>query len=151
VTALSAREAPGRTWLGLAAGFGLLALGACASQDTPATPAPAPEIAARSPEAPSPPSREEPAPEAAHLIGLKADDVTALLGAPGLRRRDAPAEIWQYGDAACTLDLFLYTDKAGRAPYTVTHVEVRRRPPEAISKDDCLRRVLKARRAQRTG
>lgn len=139
-----------------------LTLGACTASPTPevanpaktadASPsAPPPALAAVTPEMPSPARpEEEPLPDVSRLIGLKAEDVTALLGAPGFRRKDAPAEIWQYGDTSCTLDLFLYTDKTAAAPYTVTHIEVRRRALEAISREECFRRLLKARRAERS-
>lgn len=155
-----------RSTVGLAASLTLaaaLALGACTTSPAPevATPtqavaappsAPPPALAAVPPETPSPAHREEePLPDVNRLIGLKAEDVTALLGTPGFRRKDAPAEIWQYGDASCTLDLFLYTDKTGAAPYTVTHIEVRRRALEVVSREECFRRLLKARRAERAG
>jgi hypothetical protein len=137
-----------------------LTLGACTASPTPevataatmAAPSPsAPVLAAVPPESPKPARpEEEPLPDVNRLIGLKAEDVTALLGAPGFRRKDAPAEIWQYGDTSCTLDLFLYTDKTAAAPYTVTHIEVRRRALEAVSREECFRRLLKARRAERS-
>jgi hypothetical protein len=134
-----------------------LALGACTASPTPEVAtatktAPTPALAAVPPESPPPARPEEtPLPDVSRLIGLKADEVTALLGTPGFRRKDAPAEIWQYGDASCTLDLFLYTDKRGAAPHSVTHIEVRRRTLEAVSREECFRRLLKARRAQQAG
>lgn len=139
----------------------VLALGACTTPPAPdvtaatktgTLPLTTPELTAVPPESPRPARpEEEPLPDVSHLIGLKADEVTALLGTPGFRRKDAPAEIWQYSDASCTLDLFLYTDKTGAAPHSVTHIEVRRRVLEAVSREECFRRVLKARRAQRAG
>ena len=139
----------------------VLALGACAAPSAPEVtattktdtmPLTTPELTAAAPESPRPARpEEEPLPDVSRLIGLRADEVTALLGAPGFRRKDAPAEIWQYSDASCTLDLFLYTDKTGAAPHSVTHIEVRRRALEAVSREECFRRVFKARRAQRAG
>jgi hypothetical protein len=58
----------------------------------------------------------------ARLKGLTAIQVKSVLGSPNFRRRDNPAEIWQYRGSACTLDLFLY-DEAGRQ--TVSHYAVR--------------------------
>lgn len=44
------------------------------------------------------------------LPGMRGTELTTLIGAPQLRRRDGQAEIWQYRGSACTLDIFLYTD-----------------------------------------
>lgn len=56
------------------------------------------------------------------LLGLSADDVTAKLGRPTLVRRERDAEIWQYRQTDCVLDLFLY----GNAKQ-VEHVDLRDR------------------------
>jgi len=48
--------------------------------------------------------------DAADLNGLAANDVSRLLGAPGLLRNEGPAQVWQYADQTCILDLFLYND-----------------------------------------
>jgi len=45
------------------------------------------------------------------LVGLVGEDLTGLLGKPGLIRRDAPAEVWTYQSRACHLDLYLYSDE----------------------------------------
>jgi hypothetical protein len=42
------------------------------------------------------------------LVGLKGNEVTALLGAPSFTRRENGAEVWQYIKADCALDIFLY-------------------------------------------
>jgi hypothetical protein len=60
------------------------------------------------------------------LIGLDSAGVEAMLGPPDLRRREAPAELWQYRNEACVLDLYLYADGAG-APATVADVAARAR------------------------
>ncbi|MCP4330440.1 MAG: hypothetical protein GY791_18610 [Alphaproteobacteria bacterium] len=56
------------------------------------------------------------------LQGMDSDNLNRLLGTPGLLRRDGPAQIWQYVDQACILDLFLYEN--GRRHY-VEYVEAR--------------------------
>src|SRR5260221_5762501 len=56
--------------------------------------------------------RPQPLKDTRELIGLERGDVEARLGPPALRRRDAPAEIWQYRSPLCVLDLFLYRDGA---------------------------------------
>ena len=60
------------------------------------------------------------------LLGLARADVAALLGPPGLLRRDPPAEMWQYRNEACVLHLFLYAVGADTG-YEVRHVELRGR------------------------
>ncbi len=54
------------------------------------------------------------------------DQVIGLLGPPRFKRRDNPAEIWQYRNKACALDLFLYRVANGAA-YRVRHFETRGR------------------------
>ena len=85
----------------------VLALAACAS----AAQTPPPAVATARPVAlpatpPAPPAMDPRA-----LIGMASTGLTELLGAPLLLRRDAPAEIWQYGTADCVLDLTLYPDE----------------------------------------
>ncbi|MEK7246572.1 MAG: hypothetical protein AAB223_11195 [Pseudomonadota bacterium] len=111
-----------------AAGLALIAA-ACAEVPSaiyapaPAPDAPAPDRAARPPARP-----ETPPADASALVGRDARAVAELLGEPQLKRRDPPAELWQYRAGPCVLDLFLYADKAGSAA-TVTHVEMRAVPP----------------------
>lgn len=107
------------------------------------------DVAAR-PEAPS--ASEHPAlSQPDRLIGLKAAEIADLLGAPGFRRKDSPAEIWQYRAQGCFLDVFLYADKAGGELYSVAHVEVRPRRAEPVTKQDCLRQVVRGKRVERSG
>ena len=65
------------------------------------------------------------------LLGLARADVVALLGPPGLLRRDPPAEMWQYRNEDCVLHLFLYAVRAD-AGYEVRHVELRGRAGAAV-------------------
>ncbi len=58
----------------------------------------------------------------ADLTGLDGPSVERLFGKPGLVRRDYPAEVWQYRNATCVLDVYLYPDKDH---LTVTHAEAR--------------------------
>ena len=51
-----------------------------------------------------PPPKHDPE----ELMGLNRGQITVMLGAPNLVRRDAPAEVWQYLGGECVLDLFLY-------------------------------------------
>jgi hypothetical protein len=84
--------------------------------------------------------------DAQQLAGMDADNVARLLGSPGLLRHDGPAQIWQYVDEACILDLFLYSN-GGR--HLVEYVEARAAnmgrtsPPTAQS---CVDAILRDRR-----
>lgn len=70
-------------------------------------------------------------PELSILTGMDPAQLIALLGAPDLRRREPPAELWQYRNADCVLDVFLYGE--GNR-YRVLRSETRNRhvlPPAA--------------------
>lgn len=46
------------------------------------------------------------------FINLNIHELSKLLGAPLLVRRDGNAEVWQYKGEACTLDVFLYESQS---------------------------------------
>lgn len=71
--------------------------------------------------------------EIAALKGLSAIQVKDMLGPPSFTRRDKPAEIWQYRNDLCILDLFLYPDAKNQ---TVAHYAVR--SPRHASDNACL-------------
>lgn len=100
-------------------------------------------MAAPEPAPPDPAPPEKTYPEPAHLSGLDGSRVLALLGAPGLKRHDDPAEIWQYQTRACTLHLFLYRAAKGDA-YKVRHFETRARGKDRVSEKACFVGLLKA-------
>ncbi len=81
-------------------------------------------------------------------MGLSAAAVTALLGPPDYRRRDKPAEIWQYRNDACVLDIFLYS--ANGAPAKVNHMDFRRpgadRDKAGLSDGECFRGFVRQQR-----
>ena len=80
------------------------------------------------------------------LRGLSAGQVEEVLGAPSFRRRDPPAEVWQYRTGPCTLDLFFYGEEGGER--SVAHHAVRNPGGgPAMSDAACLGEVL-ARRNQ---
>ncbi|MBM3511939.1 MAG: hypothetical protein FJX61_17650 [Alphaproteobacteria bacterium] len=68
------------------------------------------------------------------LVGLLSRDVEGLLGRPAFVRRDGPAQIWQYGTQACTLNLFFYRDGA---VLKVRHFEVRDRNADLATTGGC--------------
>jgi len=83
-------------------------------------------------------------PEPASLAGLDESQLAGLLGQPRFKRRDDPAEIWQYRNDACALDVFLYkTGKDGR--FTVRHFETRGRDRRPVDQKDCFVGLLKDR------
>lgn len=79
------------------------------------------------------------------LIGLPDDALMRLLGAPGFRRDDPPAQRWQYRTSACLFDVFLFQDTTRANAYAVTHIEARGLDVNRVSSRDCLLSVLKNR------
>ena len=75
------------------------------------------------------------------LLGLSGVAVARRLGAPSLVRRDGPAEIWQYRETACILDVFLYTNTDGQH---VRYVELRSRDTTTRPQRRCFAKLLEA-------
>lgn len=82
---------------------------------------------------PDPSLREapRPTPELQQLLGLDRAGLSDLLGKPTLLRREASAEVWQYGTAQCVLHLFLYRDSA-EGSFQVVHIDAVSRGPSGI-------------------
>ena len=74
-----------------------------------------------------------PPPSPARLLGMRGAAVAGLLGPAKLVRRDGDAEIWQYRNDHCVLDVFLY----GPGPLSVTHVDLRKRRRGTQDKTAC--------------
>jgi hypothetical protein len=79
------------------------------------------------------------------LLGLSADELTGLLGPADFTRNDGPAEIWQFRNSECVLDVFLYRDPA-RGGYRVEHVQTRDRGLVRAADQSCVADLLRARR-----
>ena len=124
-----------------------------------------PELAELAEPAPDKPAPPPPQPEKSidlallpgtgSLLGLDHGQLNDMLGPPDFRRRDDPAELWQYRRQTCVLDVFLYREKTGGV-LTVAHVEVRR--PDSAQPDSgkfagrkCLYGLKKDRKKQTTG
>lgn len=130
------------------------ALAACEATE-PMKPAPASRYIKAVPQAratPLPPAaRPEPPvvkrpriyPEPDVLDGLTAEKVEKLLGVPGFKRTDEPAEIWQYRVEDCILDLFMY-ETLDSSQRSVAHYETRTRKGDTANAKECFVRVLKA-------
>jgi len=143
-----------------------LLLGACAQApdagSPPMTPAVTPAGAAagnpaqtasaadvRSTPAPTPePEKVFPPPE--RLMGLAGGELLDLLGRPRFKRRDDPAEIWQYRTDACALDLFLYRAADGNT-FTVRHMETRNMNGAGLGARECVARLFRAHEERRAG
>jgi hypothetical protein len=83
----------------------------------------------------------------AQLLGLHADQLTALLGRADFTRNDGPAEIRQFRDPDCVLDVFLYQDPL-HGGYLVEHVETRDRGLVRAAERTCVAGLLRARRTR---
>jgi hypothetical protein len=79
------------------------------------------------------------------LLGLGPDQLTALLGRADFTRNDGPAEIRQFREADCVLDVFLYQDPS-EGGYRVEHVETRDRGLVRTADRTCVAALLRARR-----
>lgn len=80
-------------------------------------------------------------PSSTELSGLGRTELVGLLGPADFTRVDGPAEIMQYRNGGCTLDVFLYRVAAGRET-RVTHVEARDANMETVPGDTCLKSVV---------
>ncbi|MBT3767767.1 MAG: hypothetical protein HOB79_07910 [Rhodospirillaceae bacterium] len=75
------------------------------------------------------------------LVGLKPDRLIEILGPPGFRRADAPAEIWQYRYGGCVLNLILYETGKNKT-LNVSHYTIRSVAEKNISDWNCLLGLL---------
>ena len=86
----------------------------------------------------------EPVPELDSLMGLAVPEIIALLGNPQFQRMDAPAELWQYRQNGCVLDLFLYPSSTGLA---VDHLETRHLKTASGDAQECFAAMVRTARA----
>lgn len=107
----------------------------------------APVVIPKAPAVREVPKPERQYPEPTVLDGLAAAQVETLLGVPGFKRNDDPAEIWQYRVNSCTLDLFMY-ETLDSSQRSVAHYEARPKPDAPINIRDCFIDVIKAGEAQ---
>lgn len=125
------------------AGLAALALGACAPADR-APPATTPETVESQPAtAPEPAPPPKPKITTAELLGRADTWVVAKLGEPAFRRTDRHANIWQYKNGTCVLNLFLYDDVIDGqvrdgGPAHVRHFDARDTQGQATDRDACL-------------
>jgi hypothetical protein len=102
------------------------------------------DAAADGTELPPPDTYEAAAPaDPDAVMGLGRTEVEALLGEPGLVRREAPAEVWQYQSRGCVLDVFLYE---ASADFQVVYLEARDGEAVSATTANCLGAVMDERR-----
>jgi hypothetical protein len=113
----------------------------------PETPAAPPEMPARQSEAPA----EEPAqtalaaPSPADLIGLDEQRTTDLLGPAAAMEARAPATVWHYKGARCSLDLTFYMEmRSGRM--RILHAEFKGDAPTPERRQTCLKAIIEENR-----
>lgn len=82
------------------------------------------------------------------LMGLEPESLVRLLGRPGLIRREAPAEIWQYHAHACVFDIFLYQEEE---TFRVAYFEARDTAGTRQANEDCLARILEEKAGEPAG
>ena len=80
-------------------------------------------------------------PKLSALQNLTGKQVLALLGTPSFKRSDNSAEVWQYQNDNCTLDLFLY-ENLDTAILSVVHSEIRLQPNQILTKKECFKIVI---------
>jgi hypothetical protein len=119
----------------LTAGFALsLALGSCtADQATPATSGQSVRTAAATP------GQATAAPTKLHL--MNSSQIIAMLGEPGFKREENPAQVWRYRSEACVLELMLYRFDRD---LQVRHVEARDEKFRAVAQNACIDSIVAA-------
>ncbi|MDJ0950021.1 MAG: hypothetical protein QNJ94_13975 [Alphaproteobacteria bacterium] len=84
------------------------------------------------------------------LRGQSPEQIQAMFGAPGFKRREGPARIWQYTGPTCNLDLFFYPAKdAPDGPIAVVHFEIRDVTAQPVTSRGCLATLANAQSAAR--
>jgi hypothetical protein len=131
---------PGPAGLGLprfvlTGGFALLlALGSCtADQQATTSSQNIRSAAAVSVPATSGPTR---------LHNLSSNQIVAMLGEPGFKREENPAQIWRYRSESCVLELMLY--RLDR-DLQVRHVETRDEKFKAVAQNACIDSIVASR------
>jgi len=112
----------------LSAGFlALLALGSCSTTEISqsATTGTSIRSAAVAPATGAP----------TRLNNLSGAQIVAMLGEPGFKREENPAQIWRYRSASCVLELMLY--RLDR-DLQVRHVEARDDKFRAVAQNACI-------------
>ena len=82
--------------------------------------------------------REEPVreiPKISVLMGKSVSEIETVFGKPNLRRKDKPAEVWQYLTSDCALHLIFYPENGEKSgKLTVQHIAMNDRQ-KAVTAD----------------
>ena len=118
----------------LSSGFALLlALGSCTADQQAATSSQNIRSAAVAPaSATGGPTK---------LHNLSSTQIVAMLGEPGFKREENPAQIWRYRSEACVLELMFY--RLDR-DLQVRHVEARDEKFKAVAQSSCIESIVAA-------
>jgi len=73
----------------------------------------------------------------AQLLGQTGSWVRAKIGTPAFARSDMQANLWQYKNAQCVLNVFLYTD-GDAGPARVLHFDARDMAGKDTDRNACL-------------
>jgi len=131
------RPAPLRTWNLVMAGAALpLCLAACQSIGQ--------SVGATGGDASDQPAAAILSSDSDAFIGLGDRELSRALGKPKMVRKDAPAEVWQYGGADCVVDFYLYdsdpSDNDRRLQ--VAYVEARDMLADSAPTERCVKSLL---------
>lgn len=111
-----------------------------------AAPVTAPTLAAMPVPAPAAPARRSAsAPKPGAIINHPGATVRTLLGDPALRRREPPAEVWQYSGEGCVLDITFYPGTNG-GPARAAYLESRSLDGTVMEAAACLNGMGSGRR-----
>jgi hypothetical protein len=75
------------------------------------------------------------------LHNLSSTQIVAMLGEPGFKREENPAQIWRYRSEACVLELMFY--RLDR-DLQVRHVEARDEKFKAVAQGSCIESIVAA-------
>jgi hypothetical protein len=118
----------------LSSGFALLlALGSCTADQQAATSS----LNIRSASVALTPATGGPT----RLHNLNGTQIVAMLGEPGFKREENPAQIWRYRSEACVLELMLY--RLDR-DLQVRHVEARDDKFKSVAHNACIESIVAA-------
>ncbi len=121
--------------------FGLLsvALSACGPTPEPEVQVPAP-VAEEAPIAEAPVAKPEP-PKVERLMGLNPREVQALMGEPGLVRRDNDVQVMLFEGPSCVLEVVFYEPDPGEY-FQAKYMAARTRTGVETDTDSCLALLL---------
>ena len=88
------------------------------------------------------PAPDVPLPALSSLLGAGPAQLGNLLGKPGLKRTEPPAELWQYQSKGCVLALYLYQSSKGGA-LTLTHADAHDGKGAKVAAESCLHDLMR--------